>query len=54
MAKDPVPLVTLGSGSNSTKWKIQGEWSNAAYNAGTGLCEQLRTKGVFGRTLSRS
>ena len=28
-----VPLVTL---SNGTQWKIQGEWSNAAYNAGTG------------------
>ncbi|HZT42710.1 MAG TPA: prepilin-type N-terminal cleavage/methylation domain-containing protein [Chthonomonadaceae bacterium] len=27
------PLVTF---SNGTQWKIQGEWSNAAYNAGTG------------------
>jgi len=27
------PLVTF---SNSTQWKIQGEWSNAAYTAGTG------------------
>ena len=28
-----VPLVTF---SNNTQWKIQGEWSNAAYNSGTG------------------
>jgi hypothetical protein len=28
-----VPYVTF---SNGTQWKIQGEWSNAAYNAGTG------------------
>jgi hypothetical protein len=28
-----VPFVTF---SNATDWKIQGEWSNAAYNAGTG------------------
>lgn len=28
-----VPLVTF---SNKSEWKIQGEWSNAAYNAGTG------------------
>ena len=27
------PLVTF---SNATQWKIQGEWSNAAFNAGTG------------------
>jgi hypothetical protein len=27
------PLVTF---SNGTQWKIQGEWSNAAYNARTG------------------
>jgi hypothetical protein len=27
------PLVTF---SNGTQWKIQGEWSNAAYTAGTG------------------
>ena len=27
------PLVTFSDG---TQWKIQGEWSNAAYNAGTG------------------
>lgn len=27
------PLVTF---SNGVQWKIQGEWSNAAYNAGTG------------------
>jgi len=28
-----VPLVTF---SNGTQWKIQGEWSNNAYNTGTG------------------
>lgn len=28
-----VPLVSF---SNGTQWKIQGEWSNAAYNNGTG------------------
>jgi len=28
-----VPSVTF---SNGTKWKLQGEWSNAAYTAGTG------------------
>ena len=28
-----VPLVTFSDG---TQWKIQGEWSNAAYTAGTG------------------
>ena len=28
-----VPTVTL---SNGTAWKMQGEWSNAAYTAGTG------------------
>ncbi len=27
------PLVTF---SNNTQWKIQGEWSNAAYTSGTG------------------
>ena len=27
------PLVTL---TNNTQWKLQGEWSNAAYTAGTG------------------
>lgn len=29
----PAPLVTF---SNGTQWKVQGEWSNAAYTAGTG------------------
>jgi hypothetical protein len=28
-----VPLVTFSDGN---KWKVQGEWSNAAYTAGTG------------------
>ena len=28
-----VPLITF---SNGTRWSIQGEWSNAAYDSGTG------------------
>ena len=28
-----VPSVTLSDG---TRWELQGEWSNAAYNTGTG------------------
>ena len=28
-----VPLVTL---SNNSQWKLQGEWSNVAYNTNTG------------------
>lgn len=28
-----VPFVTFSNGSN---WKVQGEWSNTAYNSGTG------------------
>jgi hypothetical protein len=31
-----VPYVTFPKGSTWTEWKIQGEWSNAAYNGGTG------------------
>ena len=37
-----VPLVTF---SNGTKWKIQGEWSNAAYNNGTGYPNRSGQKG---------
>ena len=38
------PLVTL---SNGTQWKIQGEWSNAAYNAGTGYPNTSGQKGCL-------
>ncbi len=39
-----VPLVTF---SNGTQWKIQGEWSNAAYTAGTGYPNSLGQKGCL-------
>ena len=39
-----VPLVTL---SNRSQWKIQGEWSNAAYNAGTGYPNSSGQKGCL-------
>lgn len=32
-----VPLVTL---SNGSQWKVQGNWSNAAFTAGTGYANQ--------------
>ena len=38
------PLVNLGG----TSWKIQGEWSNAAYNAGTGYPNSSGQKGCLG------
>ncbi len=38
------PLVTF---SNSTQWKIQGEWSNAAYTAGTGYPNSSGQKGCL-------
>ncbi|WP_109487589.1 hypothetical protein [Occallatibacter savannae] len=37
-----VPSVTF---SNGTVWKIQGEWSNAAYTAGTGYPNNSGQKG---------
>lgn len=37
-----VPSVTFSNGSH---WKIQGEWSNAAYNAGTGYPNSSGQKG---------
>jgi hypothetical protein len=40
-----VPLVKL---SNGTQWKIQGEWSNAAYTAGTGYPNSSGQKGCLG------
>ena len=39
-----VPLVTF---SNGVQWKIQGEWSNAAYNAGTGYANSSGQKGCI-------
>jgi hypothetical protein len=38
------PLVTF---SNGTQWKIQGEWSNAAYNAGTGYPNSSGQRGCL-------
>lgn len=38
-----VPLVTLGK----TAWKIQSEWSNQAYNAGTGYPNSVGQKGCI-------
>jgi hypothetical protein len=38
------PLVTFGNGS---QWKIQGEWSNAAYTAGTGYANSSGQKGCL-------
>jgi hypothetical protein len=37
-----VPLVTF---SDTNQWKVQGEWSNAAYNAGTGYANLSGQKG---------
>ena len=39
-----VPLVSF---SNGTQWKIQGEWSNNAYNAGTGYPNSSGQKGCL-------
>ena len=39
-----VPSVTF---SNGTKWKIQGEWSNAAYTAGTGYPNSSGQRGCL-------
>ena len=38
------PLVAL---SNGSQWKIQGEWSNAAYTAGTGYPNSSGQKGCL-------
>lgn len=38
------PLVTFGNGS---QWKIQGEWSNAAYNSGTGYPNSSGQRGCL-------
>ena len=39
-----VPLVTF---SNGSQWKLQGEWSNAAYKAGTGYPNSSGQKGCL-------
>jgi hypothetical protein len=39
-----VPSVTFSDG---TKWKVQGEWSNAAYTAGTGYPNSSGQKGCL-------
>jgi hypothetical protein len=39
------PLVKF---SNRSQWKIQGEWSNAAYNAGTGYPNSSGLHGCLG------
>jgi hypothetical protein len=39
-----VPSVTF---SNATHWKIQGEWSNAAYNGGTGYPNSSGQRGCL-------
>jgi len=38
------PLVDF---ANGTQWKIQGEWSNAAYTAGTGYANSSGQKGCL-------
>jgi hypothetical protein len=38
------PLVTF---SNSSQWKVQGEWSNAAYTAGTGYANNSGQHGCL-------
>jgi hypothetical protein len=39
-----VPYVTF---PNGTQWKLQGEWSNASYNAGTGYPNSSGQKGCL-------
>jgi hypothetical protein len=39
-----VPLVTF---SNGSEWKIQGEWSNAAYSSGTGYANLSGQRGCI-------
>jgi hypothetical protein len=39
------PFVTF---SNNSQWKVQGEWSNAAYTAGTGYPNSSGQKGCLG------
>jgi len=40
-----VPYVTFSS--NGSQWKIQGEWSNAAYTGGTGYANSSGQKGCL-------
>jgi hypothetical protein len=43
-APTPNGLVTFSDG---TQWKLQGEWSNAAFTAGTGYPNSLGQKGCL-------
>jgi hypothetical protein len=43
----PSGAPTLVTFSNGSEWKIQGEWSNAAYNAGTGFANLSGQKGCL-------
>ena len=46
------PVLTF---SNTSKWKLQGNWSNAAYTAGTGaLRASVQAKGVRGMRVLRT
>ena len=39
-----VPLITF---TNNSRWKAQGEWSNNAYNSGTGYPNSSGQKGCL-------
>jgi hypothetical protein len=39
-----VPLITF---TNNSRWKVQGEWSNNAYNSGTGYPNSSGQKGCL-------
>jgi hypothetical protein len=41
-------LAYPGAHTKSPQWKIQGEWSNAAYNAGTGYPNSAGQNGCLG------
>lgn len=42
----PVPLITLND-IDKTQWKLQAEWSNNAYNTGTGLPNRMGQPGCL-------
>ena len=54
MATSARGLLTcrMSPSPTATKWKLQGEWSNAAYNAGTRISQQQRTERLSRRPLS--
>jgi hypothetical protein len=43
----PILVVFNPPGGPTTQWKLQGEWSNAAYTAGTGYPNSLGQKGCI-------